>query len=62
MKKTEPIKTAEELFPACNKVATEIAKSVIRAIQIRKDEFKSDEPYSQQCTLELVISKLERAV
>lgn len=60
--KTKEIVTAEVRYPICNKVATEIANSVLRAIYVRRDEVLAEEPYSQQCVLELVISKLEKAV
>ena len=48
--------------PKSNNIAKEIADSVLRAIYVRSDEFKGEEPYSQQMVLELVISKLEKAV
>ena len=62
MKTKERPVTTEIRYPVCNKVATEIANSVLRSIYIRRDEVLSEEPYSQQCVLELVISKLESHV
>ena len=59
--KERPVAT-EKRYPKCNNMATEIADSVLRSIYIRRDEVLSEEPYSQQCVLELVISKLESHV
>jgi len=61
-KELEKPKTAEELFPKCNKLADEIASTVLATINRRRGEVKSEDPYSAQCTLELVIAKLERCV
>jgi hypothetical protein len=58
----EPIKTAEELYPELNEVAEVIAGDILRHINFRSPEIKSECPYKAQCILEMVISKLERAV
>lgn len=58
----ESLVPSEQRHPKCNKVATEIADSVLRSIYARRNEFISEEPYSQQGVLELVISKLEKQV
>ena len=60
--KHESLIPTEQRYPKCNKVAEEIATGVLRSIYARRNEFISEEPYSQQGVLELVISKLEKQV
>ena len=60
--KHESLIPTEQRYPKCNKVAEEIADSVLRCIYARRNEFISEEPYSQQRVLELIISKLEKQV
>lgn len=58
----ESLVPSEQRYPKCNRVAEEIATGVLRSIYARRNEFISEEPYSQQGVLELVISKLEKQV
>lgn len=58
----ETIIPTEIRFPKCDKLADEITNDVITTIHRRGREVKSEEPYSLQCVLELIISKLEKCV
>ena len=57
------MKTAKELYPEIDIIAQKIFEAVvgkINAIQI--NQIETECPYIRQCTLEMVISKLEAVV
>jgi hypothetical protein len=62
MKKNEPVKTAEETYPELNGIAERMRKDILRDVNYWSAGVRSDCPYKAQCVLEMLISKLERAV
>ena len=54
---------AEKEFPQCNQIADELLRRCVNKINaINVHEITDNTPYVRQCTLELLITKLERLV
>lgn len=57
------MKTAEELYPELNTIATPIYEAVCNKLNaIKVNQIETTMPYIRQCVLEMVIAKLERHV
>lgn len=60
--KPEGYRSPEEEYPELDKIAYDIERLCIDAINIRRQHVKTECPYPGQCILEILISKLERDV
>lgn len=58
----DKILTAREKYPELHKLAQNIARDVYIKINERAPSLKTEAPYKEQYTLELVISELEKRV
>lgn len=56
------MKTLKEEYPELFNLASEIARETLKKINDKASRVKSDCKYKCQCTLEMVISELEKSV